>query len=169
MDLSSKELQGCFGTCYDFVRTKKKRAIINFMREENMRVMVMDGQGGGIGKALVEVLHDKCSQIEIVAVGTNATATANMMKGGTVLGATGENAVVFNSKKVDAIVGPIGIVMANAMLGEITPKMAEAVSSSDARLYLIPMNRCHANVIGIENKKLSEYIVEAVERIMEEA
>ena len=69
--------------------------------------------------------------------------------------------------EVDAIVGPIGIVMANAMLGEITPKMAEAVSSSEAKLYLIPMNRCHANVIGIENKKLSEYIAEAVERIME--
>lgn len=129
----------------------------------------MDGQGGGIGKALVEALHEKSPQMEIVAVGTNATATANMIKGGTVFGATGENAVVYNSKKVEAIVGPIGIVMANAMLGEITPKMAEAVSSSDARLYLIPMNRCHANLIGIENKKLSEYIIEAVERIMEEA
>lgn len=129
----------------------------------------MDGQGGGIGKALVEALHEKSPQMEIIAVGTNATATANMMKGGTVFGATGENAVVYNSKKVEAIVGPIGIVMANAMLGEITPKMAEAVSSSDARLYLIPMNRCHANLIGIENKKLSEYIIEAVERIMEEA
>ena len=129
--------------------------------------MVMDGQGGGIGKALVEELHTRHPQIEIVAVGTNATATANMMKGGTTLGATGENAVVFNSRKADAIVGPIGIVMANAMLGEITPKMAEAVSSSNAKLYLIPMNRCHANIIGIENKRLSEYIEEAVKRLAE--
>lgn len=129
--------------------------------------MVMDGQGGGIGKALVEELHTRHPQIEIVAVGTNATATANMMKGGTTLGATGENAVVFNSRKSDAIVGPIGIVMANAMLGEITPKMAEAVSSSNAKLYLIPMNRCHANIIGIENKRLSEYIEEAVKRLAE--
>lgn len=133
-----------------------------------MRVMVMDGQGGGIGKALVEELRTRHPQIEIVAVGTNATATANMMKGGTTLGATGENAVVFNSRKADAIVGPIGIVMANAMLGEITPKMAEAVSSSDAKLYLIPMNRCHANIIGIENKRLSEYIEEAIKRLAEE-
>ena len=132
-----------------------------------MRVMVMDGQGGGIGKALVEELHTRHPQIESVAVGTNATATANMMKGGTTLGATGENAVVFNSRKADAIVGPIGIVMANAMLGEITPKMAEAVSSSNAKLYLIPMNRCHANIIGIENKRLSEYIEEAVKRLAE--
>ena len=132
-----------------------------------MRVMVMDGQGGGIGKALVEELRTRHPQIEIVAVGTNATATANMMKGGTTLGATGENAVVFNSRKADAIVGPIGIVMANAMLGEITPKMAEAVSSSNAKLYLIPMNRCHANIIGIENKRLSEYIEEAVKRLAE--
>ena len=132
-----------------------------------MRVMVMDGQGGGIGKALVEELHTRHPQIEIVAVGTNATATANMMKGGTTLGATGESAVVFNSRKADAIVGPIGIVMANAMLGEITPKMAEAVSSSNAKLYLIPMNRCHANIIGIENKRLSEYIEEAVKRLAE--
>ena len=132
-----------------------------------MRVMVMDGQGGGIGKALVEELHTRHPQIEIVAVGTNATATANMMKGGTTLGATGENAVVFNSRKADAIVGPIGIVRANAMLGEITPKMAEAVSSSNAKLYLIPMNRCHANIIGIENKRLSEYIEEAVKRLAE--
>lgn len=133
-----------------------------------MRVMVMDGQGGGIGKALVEELHTRHPQIEIVAVGTNATATANMMKGGTTLGATGENAVVFNSRKSDAIVGPIGIVMANAMLGEITPKMAEAVSTSNAKLYLIPMNRCHANIIGIENRRLSEYIEEAVKRLAEE-
>ena len=133
-----------------------------------MNLLVIDAQGGGFGKQLVSAIKREFTDVEITAVGTNSVATGAMLKAGADHGATGENAVVFNSKKVDAIVGPIGIVMANAMLGEITPKMAEVVSSSDARLYLIPMNRCHANIIGIENKKLSEYIVEAVERIMKE-
>ncbi len=130
-----------------------------------MKIMVMDGQGGGVGRSLVEELSGRYPQAQILAVGTNATATTNMMKGGTGIGATGENAVVYNSSRVDVIVGPVGIVMANAMYGEITPRMAEAVASSDARLLLIPMNRCDTKVVGVENKKLSEYIAEAVEEI----
>ena len=127
--------------------------------------MVMDGQGGGIGRNLVEELRAAYPEAELIAVGTNAAATANMMKGGTALGATGENAVVYNSRYVDVIVGPIGIVMANAMLGEITPKMAEAVSSSEAKIFLIPMSRCNAAIMGVESRKLSDYIKEAVEKI----
>ena len=96
-----------------------------------MRIMVMDGQGGGVGRSLIEELHVRFPEAEIVAVGTNAAATANMMKGGAAVGATGENAAVYNSGKADVIAGPIGIVMANAMLGEITPRMAEAVASAD--------------------------------------
>ena len=130
-----------------------------------MKVMIMDGQGGGVGKSLVEALTQVCPEAELIAVGSNATATANMMKGGTVNGATGENAVVYNSRRVDVIVGPIGIVLANAMLGEITPKMAEAVASSDAKLILIPMNRFHATVVGVETRKLADYIKEAAEKI----
>lgn len=132
-----------------------------------MKIMIMDGQGGGVGRSLVEELSERIPQVELIAVGTNATATSNMMKGGTGNGATGENAVVYNSNRVDVIVGPIGIVMANAMLGEITPKMAEAVSSSDAKLILIPMNKCHVTLVGMENKKLSEYVREAVDKIAE--
>lgn len=130
-----------------------------------MKIMIMDGQGGGVGRSLVEELRAAYPEAELIAVGTNATATANMMKGGTTLGATGENAVVCNSSRVDVIVGPIGIVMANAMLGEITPKMAEAVASSGARILLLPMSRCNATVMGVESRKLSEYVKEAVERV----
>lgn len=130
-----------------------------------MKVMIMDGQGGGVGKSLVEALVQACPDAELIAVGSNATATANMMKGGTVNGATGENAVIYNSQRVDVIVGPIGIVLANAMLGEITPKMAEAVASSDAKLILIPMNRFHATVVGVETRKLADYIKEAADKV----
>ncbi len=133
----------------------------------NMRIMIMDGQGGGVGRSLIEELHSRFPEAELIAVGTNAMATANMMKGGTSIGATGENAVIYNSSRVDAIVGPIGIVMANAMLGEITPKMAEAVAAGDAKVFLIPMNRSQAQVVGVENKKLGDYIREAADRLAE--
>ena len=130
-----------------------------------MKIMVMDGQGGGIGRNLVEEFSKKFQDAEIIAVGTNAAATANMMKGGTTNGATGENAVLVNSRRADVIAGPIGIVLANAMLGEVTPAMATAVSGSDAQLVLIPMNRCNATVVGVASQKPTEYIKEAAEEI----
>ena len=132
-----------------------------------MKIMVMDGQGGGVGRSLIEELHSRYPEAELIAVGTNATATSNMMKGGTNEGATGENAVIYNSARVDAILGPIGIVMANAMLGEITPRMAEAVASSDVPVLLIPMSRCNAQVMGVENRKLADNIREAAQRLGE--
>lgn len=132
-----------------------------------MKIMVMDGQGGGVGRSLVEELHGRYPEAELIAVGTNATATSNMMKGGTSIGATGENAVIYNSSRADVILGPVGIIMANAMLGEITPRMAEAVSSSEAPILLIPMSRCNAQVMGVENRKLADHIKEAVERVAE--
>ena len=130
-----------------------------------MKIMIMDGQGGGVGRSLVEAIKEKYPEAELIAVGTNAMATSNMMKGGTTEGATGENAVIYNSNRVDLIAGPIGIVMANAMLGEITPRMAEAVASADVPVLLIPMNRCNALVMGVKSRKLGEYIKEAVEKI----
>lgn len=130
-----------------------------------MKIMIMDGQGGGVGRSLVEALRARYPDAELIAVGTNATATANMMKGGTSIGATGENAVVYNSVRADVILGPIGIIMANAMLGEITPRMAEAVASSNAPILLIPMSRCNAQIMGVEERKLADNIREAVERV----
>lgn len=130
-----------------------------------MKIMIMDGQGGGVGRCLVEAIKEKYPDAELIAVGTNAMATSNMMKGGTTLGATGENAVIYNSSRVDFIVGPMGIVMANAMLGEITPRMAEAVASADVPVLLIPMNRCNTQVMGVESRKLGEYIKEVVVKI----
>ncbi|MDF2510730.1 MAG: hypothetical protein K0S04_596 [Herbinix sp.] len=133
-----------------------------------MNVLVIDGQGGGVGRSLVEAISNKCKNVNIIAVGTNSAATTNMLKGRAgVDAATGENAVVYNCRYADVIVGPIGIVMANSMFGEVTPKMAEAVSSSQARLILIPMNRCHATVIGVTEKKLPEYIEEAVNQVLQ--
>lgn len=127
-----------------------------------MEILVIDGQGGGVGRSLVEELKKICPGAKIIAVGTNSAATANMLKGGFAdAAATGENAVVFNSSRADVIVGPSGIVMANAMYGEITPKMAEAISSSRAELVLIPMNNCRARIVGIAEKRVSEYIAEA--------
>ncbi len=132
-----------------------------------MRIMVMDGQGGGVGRLLVETILAEIPTAEIVAVGTNATATANMMKGGTALGATGENAVVYNSAHVDAICGPMGILMANAMLGEISPRMAGAISSAEVPVFLIPMGKCNAKVAGVVEKKLAEYVREIVDKLKE--
>ena len=134
-----------------------------------MKIMIMDGQGGGVGRSLVEAIKEKYPEAELNAVGTNAMATSNMMKGGTTERATGEDAVIYNSIRVDLIAGPIGIVMANAMLGEITPRMAEAVASADVPVLLIPMNRCNAQVMRVKSRKLGEYIKEAVEKIGEQS
>lgn len=125
-------------------------------------ILVIDGQGGGIGRSLVEMLKAAYPKEEIGVVGTNSIATSNMVKGGPSFAATGENSVVFNAAQAEVIVGPIGIALANAMHGEITPAMAMAVSSSRAKLVLVPMNHCHAYVCGIEEKRVAEYLQEAI-------
>ncbi len=129
-----------------------------------MRVAVIDGQGGGMGKAIIERLKSELGEsIEIIALGTNALATALMLKAGADEGASGENAIVLNSSKVDIIVGPIGIVAANSMLGELTPRMAEAISISPAKKVLVPYNKCNIYIAGVKNEPLSSYIDYAVE------
>ncbi|MCB2290607.1 DUF3842 family protein [Clostridium sp. CS001] len=129
-----------------------------------MRIAVVDGQGGGIGKAIVEKFRQVFGEgIEIVALGTNSLATALMIKAGASEGATGENAVVYNASKVDIILGPIGIICANSLLGELTPLMARAIAESSAKKVLIPLNRCNVTVAGTQNKPLPHYIDDAIE------
>ena len=130
-----------------------------------MKVVVIDGQGGNIGKRIIEEIKASGIQSEVMAIGTNSTATAAMMKGGADIGATGENPVVLASRDADIIIGPIGIIMADSMYGEITPKMAESVGASKARKILIPINKC-VTVAGVdESRTISDYIKIAVSRI----
>jgi len=131
-----------------------------------MRIAVIDGQGGGIGKAIVEKLRKELPEdVEIIALGTNATATAIMLKAGAHEGASGENAIVYNVPRVDIIVGVIGIIAANSMMGELTPAMARAISESHAKKILIPLNRCNIEVVGVRNEPLPHHIENAVSMI----
>lgn len=129
-----------------------------------MKIVVIDGQGGSIGKAIVEQLVKKFDIESIFCIGTNSVATANMLKAGAKYGASGENPVVVACRDADYIIGPIGIIMADSMLGEISPLMAQAVGASNAHKILIPINKC-LTVAGVQNLTLSDYIKIAVDSI----
>ena len=129
------------------------------------KIMVVDGQGGNIGRQLVKQLRESIENIEIMAVGTNSTATENMIKAGADVGATGENAVIVASRKADVIVGPIGIVIADALLGEVSADMAKAVGQSEAVRVLIPLNRCETLVAGVGKMNTTALVDDAIEKI----
>lgn len=112
-------------------------------------ILVIDGQGGRIGREIIERLKAECCACIITAVGTNSMATAAMLKGGADQAATGENAVIVNAARTDILVGPVGIVVADALLGEITPAMAVAVGQSRALKLLIPVNQCNNVIVGV--------------------
>ena len=130
-----------------------------------MNLMVMDAQGGGIGRQLITALRKEEIEVHITAVGTNSAAVSAMLKAGADEGATGENAVRVVSRKADLIVGPMGIVIADAMLGEITPVMAAVIGQSDAPKILIPFRSCDNIVVGVRQLSTAALIQEAITEI----
>ena len=132
-----------------------------------MTVLIIDAQGGGIGKQIVTAIKREMPQIEITAVGTNSIATTAMLKAGADHAATGENAVVVGCRKADVIIGPIGIVIADAMFGEVTPAMALAVGQSNARRLLIPVNHCDNRIVGISDLSIGQLIDAVLKEIKE--
>ena len=137
-----------------------------------MKLMVMDAQGGGIGKQVVAAVRKQLPGMTITAVGTNSAATAAMLRAGADEAATGENAVVVCSRRADVIVGPIGIVIADALFGEVTPRMAAAVGQSGAKRILIPVNHCTNFVVGVADfgiGQLVDCVVAELQKMQETA
>ncbi|MGN0158323.1 MAG: DUF3842 family protein [Brotaphodocola sp.] len=120
------------------------------------KITIIDGQGGRMGKTIIEQLKNKFPQQELLAIGTNSIATAAMLKAGADHGATGENPVIVAARDSDIIIGPIGIVIADALYGEITEAMASAVGRSRAQKILMPVNRCNHHVVGCEDLSMNE-------------
>jgi len=132
-----------------------------------MRICVIDGLGGGIGSVVVRRIREAFQEkAEVVALGTNGIATAQMMKAGANMGASGENAIVQTVPSAHVIVGPLGIVLAHAMMGEITPKMAQAIAASPAKKLLLPLTRENVEVVGVVREPLP-HLVEKIIMIIE--
>ena len=132
-----------------------------------MKIVVIDGQGGKIGQLLVESIIKEKIECELTAVGTNSIATSAMLKSGATQGATGENPVIVASKNADIIIGPIGIISADSLLGEVTPAMAVAVGQSNALKLLLPVSHCNNQVIGVQSMSVTEMIRSTIDRIKE--
>ena len=130
-----------------------------------MNILVIDGQGGLLGGQLIKTLKGNLPEVDITAVGTNATATAAMLKAGANRAATGENPVVVACRKADIIIGPIGIVIADAMFGEITPQMAVAVGQADATRILLPVNKCDNLIAGVADVSMTTVIEDAIAKV----
>ena len=130
-----------------------------------MNVLIIDGQGGQLGSQIIKAVISRYSDIDLTAVGTNAAATTAMVKAGAKKAATGENPIIVACRKADVIIGPIGIVIADALLGEITPDAAKAVGQSDAVRILIPINKCENLVAGVANLTLTSLIEDALAKL----
>jgi len=130
-----------------------------------MKILVVDGQGGGVGRQLAVQIKQAFPDIQLMAVGTNTIATSAMMKGGADNAATGENAVLVAARKADVIVGPLGIVVADSLGGEITPAMANAVAQSNAKRILLPFKNCDNVIVGVSDYTLGNLIQLAIEEL----
>ena len=138
------------------------------MEKKKKSIAVVDGQGGGIGGAIIKRLREVLAEeVEVIGLGTNAMATVAMLKAGANKGASGENAIVQTVKAVDVVAGSISIVLANSMMGELTPKMAEAISSSPAMKFLLPLKMPEVEVIGAAKEPLPHLIDQLVKRIQD--
>ncbi|HHU89609.1 MAG TPA: DUF3842 family protein [Clostridiaceae bacterium] len=131
------------------------------------KILVIDGQGGKLGKQLIEAIKARIKNIEVTAIGTNGIATSTMLKGGADYAATGENPVIVACRKADIIIGPIGIVIADSLMGEITPKMATAISQSNALRILIPANKCDNIIVGVPDLSMSALISDTINKLTE--
>ena len=128
-------------------------------------ICVIDGQGGGIGSTIIKKLKERFQeQIEVFALGTNAIATAQMLKARANKGASGSNAIVQTVQKADIIIGPVGIIMPKAMMGEVTPQIAEAVCSSDAKKILLPLTQENLEIVGVSNMPLPQLVDELLDK-----
>ena len=130
-----------------------------------MKILVVDGQGGGVGRQLVTQIKQAFPDVHLMVVGTNTIATSAMMKGGADTAATGENAVLVSARKADVIVGPLGIVVADSLGGEISPAMANAVAQSDAKRILLPFKNCDNVIVGVSDYTLGSLIQQAIEEL----
>ena len=133
--------------------------------ENRKKVCVIDGQGGGIGATIIKKLRERFEErIEVIALGTNAIATAQMLKARANKGASGSNAIVHTVKKADVIIGSIGIIMPQAMMGEVTPLMAEAVCSADAKKILLPLTQEYVEIVGVSGLPLPQLVDELLDK-----
>jgi len=130
-----------------------------------MRILVVDGQGGGVGRQLVAQIKQAFPEMQLMAVGTNTIATSAMLKSGADNAATGENAVIVAARKADVIIGPLGIAVADSLGGEITPAMANAVAQADAKRILLPFKNCDNMIVGVTDFTLGTLIQQAVEEL----
>jgi hypothetical protein len=133
-----------------------------------MKIGVFDGQGGGIGSAIIKRLREEFAEkVEVIALGTNSIATAQMLKARANKGATGENAIIQTAPKMDILIGPIGIVLAQSMMGEVTPAIAQAVASSPGLKFLIPLSQERVEVVGLNPEPLPHLVEKLINRLKE--